>query len=71
MTRPTFEVADIVRVQGDRFLDRYRSSFSFQQLKAFRAILRCITGRICLSLLGSASPKKAEIGSNATSATSG
>src|SRR2546430_4676463 len=26
MIRPTFEVADIPRVQGDRFLDRYRSS---------------------------------------------
>jgi|SRR5258708_3366599 len=37
MTRPTLEVADILRAQGDRFLDRYRSSFDFQQLKAFRA----------------------------------
>jgi len=46
MTRPTFEVADILRVQGDRFLDRYRSSFSFQQLKAFRAILRCRTAAL-------------------------
>ena len=45
MTRPTFEVADVLRVQGDRFLDRYRSSFGFQQLKAFRAILRCRTLR--------------------------
>ena len=41
MTRPTLEVADILRVQGDRFLDRYRSSFDYQQLKAFRAIQRC------------------------------
>jgi hypothetical protein len=41
MTRPTVEVADILRAQGDRFLDRYRSSFDFQQLKAFRAIERC------------------------------
>lgn len=40
MTRPTLEVADILRAQGDRFLDRYRSSFDFQQLKAFRAIQR-------------------------------
>ncbi len=38
MTRPTLEVADILHVQGDRFLDRYRSSFNFQQLKALRAI---------------------------------
>jgi hypothetical protein len=41
MTRPTLEVADILRAHGDRFLDRYRSSFDFQQLKAFRAIQRC------------------------------
>jgi predicted RNA-binding Zn-ribbon protein involved in translation (DUF1610 family) len=46
MTRPTFEVADILRTHGDRFLDRYRSSFSFQQLKAFRAILRCRTAAL-------------------------
>jgi len=38
MTRPTLEVADILRAQGDHFLDRYRSSFDFQQHKAFRAI---------------------------------
>jgi hypothetical protein len=38
MTRPTLEVADILRVQGNRFLDRYRSTFDYQQLKAFRAI---------------------------------
>ena len=46
MTRPIFEVADILRAQGDRFLDRYRSSFDFQQLKAFRAILRCRTAAL-------------------------
>src|SRR5438445_4519643 len=46
MIRPTFEVADILRVQGDRFLKRYRSCFSFQQLKAFRAILRCRTAAL-------------------------
>src|SRR6266404_5418177 len=43
MTRPTLEVADILRAQSDRFLDRYRSSFDFQQLKAFRGIQRCRT----------------------------
>ena len=46
MTRPPFEVADILRTHGDRFLDRYRSSFGFQQLKAFRAILRCRTAAL-------------------------
>ena len=46
MTRPTLEVADILRVQGDRFLDRYGSSFDFQQLKAFRAVQRCRTAAL-------------------------
>src|ERR1700724_2760067 len=46
MTRPTLEVADILRAQGDRFLERYRSSCGFQQLKAFRAILRCRTAAL-------------------------
>src|SRR5579863_3221737 len=46
MTRPTLEVADILRVQGNRFLDRYRSSFDYQQLKAFRAIQRCRTAAL-------------------------
>ena len=39
-------MADILRAQGDRFLERYRSSFDFQQLKAFRAILRCRTAAL-------------------------
>ena len=39
MSRPAVEVADILRVQGDRFLGQYRRSFDFQQLKAFRAML--------------------------------
>src|SRR5215831_21050806 len=34
MNRPTLE-ADILRAQGDRFLEWYRSSFDFQQFKAF------------------------------------
>src|ERR1700758_5125905 len=46
MNRPTLEVADILRTHGDRFLDRYRSSFDFQQLKAFRAIQRCRTAAL-------------------------
>ena len=46
MSRPTLEVADLIRAQGDRFLDRYRSSFSFQQLKAFRAIQNCRTAAL-------------------------
>jgi hypothetical protein len=46
MTRPALEVADILRAQGDHFLDRYRSSFDFQQRKAFRAIQRCRTAAL-------------------------
>jgi predicted RNA-binding Zn-ribbon protein involved in translation (DUF1610 family) len=46
MTRPAVEVADILRVQGQRFLDRYRSSFDFQQLKAFRALQNCRTAAL-------------------------
>jgi hypothetical protein len=46
MTRPAVEVADILRAQGQRFLDRYRASFDFQQLKAFRALLNCRTAAL-------------------------
>ena len=40
------EVADILRAQGYPFLEHYQSSFSYQQLKAFRAILRCRTAAL-------------------------
>ena len=46
MTRPALELADLLRAQGSRFLERYRSSFSFQQLKAFRAIQNCRTAAL-------------------------
>ncbi len=46
MTRPAVEVADILRMQGQRFIDRYRASFDFQQLKAFRALLNCRTAAL-------------------------
>jgi hypothetical protein len=46
MSRPAVEVADVLRAQGDRFLDRYRKSFDFQQLKAFRAIQCCRTAAL-------------------------
>ncbi len=41
MSPPAMEVADILRALGNQFLERYQSSFCYQQLKAFRAILRC------------------------------
>src|SRR5437868_11410545 len=43
MSRPAVEVADILRAQGSRFLNRYQSSFGYQKLKAFRAIQNCRT----------------------------
>jgi hypothetical protein len=46
MSRPAVEVADILRAQGTRFLDRYERSFDFQQHKAFRAIQRCRTAAL-------------------------
>ena len=46
MSRPAVEVADILRAQGSRFLDRYESSFDYQQLKAFRAIQKCRTAAL-------------------------
>jgi len=46
MTRPTLEVADILRAHGDRFLERHRSSFDYQPLKAFRAIHHCRTAAL-------------------------
>ena len=46
MTRPAIEVADILRAQGNRFLERYQSRVSYQQLKAFRAIARCRTAAL-------------------------
>lgn len=46
MSRPAIEVADIIRAQGIRFFNRYRSSIDFQQLKAFRAIRNCRTAAL-------------------------
>lgn len=45
MSRPAVEVADILRAQGNRFLNRYQSSFGYQK-KAFRAIQRCRTAAL-------------------------
>lgn len=44
MSRPTVEVADIIRAQGDRFLDSHR--VSYQQLKVLNAIVRCRTAAL-------------------------
>jgi hypothetical protein len=46
MTRPAIEVADVVRRHGRQFLERYQSTLSYQQLKAYRAVLRCRTAAL-------------------------
>ena len=46
MSRPTFEVADIVQQHGERFVDRHRKWLSYQQLKVLRAIGRCRTAAL-------------------------
>src|SRR6266568_3057932 len=46
MNRPAVEVADILRAQGQGFLDRYRASFDFQQRQAFRALQNCRTAAL-------------------------
>src|SRR6516162_10850102 len=46
MTRPPWEVADIIRRAGDKFLERYRDSLTWTQLKVLRAIARCRTAAL-------------------------
>ena len=46
MSRPTFEVADIVQAQGNRFVDCHRKWLSYQQLNVLRAIARCRTSAL-------------------------
>jgi hypothetical protein len=46
MSRPTFEVADIVRRHRRTFIDHFGSQLSFQQLKALNAIARCRTAEL-------------------------
>jgi hypothetical protein len=46
MSRPTVEVAEIVRTSMDRFLQQSRSWLSFQQLKVLQSIARCRTAAL-------------------------
>ena len=46
MTRPPWEVADIIRRAGDQFLERYCDSLTWTQLKVLRAIARCRTAAL-------------------------
>ena len=45
MSRPTVEVADLLREHGDRFIDR-SPWLSYQQLSVLRAIRRCRTAAL-------------------------
>jgi hypothetical protein len=44
--RPPWEVADIIRRAGNRFLDRCGKFLSWPQLKVLRAIERCRTAAL-------------------------
>ncbi len=46
MKQPPFEVADIIRKAGTRFIERYRESLSWTQLKVLTAIVRCRTAAL-------------------------
>ena len=46
MTRPAVEVADILRAQGNNFIDRHRNRIRFQQMKVMRAIVNCRTAAL-------------------------
>jgi hypothetical protein len=43
MSRPPFEVADVIRAAPDSFFDRSRPWFSWLHLKVLNAILACRT----------------------------
>ena len=46
MSRPTLEVADIIRVAGNSFIERNRRHLSWPQLKVLKAIRDCRTAAL-------------------------
>jgi len=46
VSRPPFEVADIIRRAGNKFIERYCDSLTWAQLKVLRAIERCRTAAL-------------------------
>jgi len=46
MKRPTLEVADIIRVAGDSFIEKNRAHLAWPQLKVLRAIRDCRTAAL-------------------------
>jgi hypothetical protein len=46
VTRPPFEVADIVRQHGDRFLEAHRAWVTGQHRRVLQAIAQCRTAAL-------------------------
>ena len=46
MSRPTLEVADIIRAPGSSFLEQHGSHLAWQQRKVLHAIVRCRTAAL-------------------------
>ena len=46
MTRPPWEVADVIHRGGSRFLDRYQKALTWPQVKVLNAIARCRTAAL-------------------------
>jgi hypothetical protein len=46
MTRPPFEVADVIRIAGDSFRRRYSASLTWPQRKVLDAIAHCRTAAL-------------------------
>jgi len=46
VTRPPWEVADVIRRAGSKFLQRYRPSLTWAQVKVLTAIVRCRTAAL-------------------------
>jgi len=46
VTRPPWEVADVIRMAGSSFIDRYRESLTWAQVKVLTAIARCRTAAL-------------------------
>lgn len=46
MTRPTLEVADVIRLAGDSFIERNGAHLTWPQLKVLRAIRNCRTAAL-------------------------
>jgi len=44
--RPPWEVADVIRWAGTGFIERYRGSLTWAQLKVLNAIARCRTAAL-------------------------